>query len=60
MMKYIFDKTNLLHDSNSSKLPEDYKLFLMGMVAANTACSYVFEKFFIGWYNHYYEINRQN
>jgi uncharacterized membrane protein len=27
----------------------------MGMIVANTVCSYVFEKFFIGWYNQYYE-----
>jgi len=33
------------------ELPQSFLYFLVALVAANTVLSYLFEKFFIGWYS---------
>ena len=38
-----------------TKLPDGFKIRLFLMVLMNSICSYVYEKFFIGWFNRMYQ-----
>ena len=41
------------------ELPQEFKLRLFVLVILNTISSYVYEKFFIGWFNKFYQKNQK-
>ena len=40
-------------------IPDEYRYKLCLLVLLNTLASYIFEKYFIGWYNKYYTLRQQ-
>jgi hypothetical protein len=42
------------------ELPTEFKIRLFVLCLINSLCSYVYEKFFIGWFNRYYQKNQKS
>mmetsp|Transcript_12683 Transcript_12683/g.21353 ORF Transcript_12683/g.21353 Transcript_12683/m.21353 type:complete len:98 (+) Transcript_12683:3796-4089(+) len=42
------------------EIPKDFRVHLGVLIALNALCSYVFEKFFIGWFGRFWERRQQS
>ena len=42
------------------ELPQEFKIRLFILCLINSMCSYIYEKFFIGWFNRYYQRNQKS